>query len=201
MLPSLPDDFSETFRIAQGESLARNLEEQSARYRAYATLLREQRQALLKGDMTGLETANASIEEEVSRLLELEVERESLTQSLLEAAGVRRSPFREGWISRPQDPEPPVKCEPIAEHLPPASAGRLLQARDGLHGALEEIRSTVRVNSALAENGRRLIATTLASLTNLTGKGAERLSIYSPGGRTLPTDGRRQVRNLGNRSA
>ena len=76
-----------------------------------------------------------------------------------------------------------------------------MKARDGLRAALDEIRSTVKINSALADNGRRLIATTLASLTNLAGRSTDRLSTYSPGGRSLPPDGRRQVRNLVNRSA
>jgi hypothetical protein len=187
--------------FAAGENLVRNLESQADGYRTYAGLLAEQRQALMQGDLERLGRSNAAIDAAVSDLLRLEVDREIVVRSILEAAGKPRRPDS-GWFTRPAEAESAVKCEELAGHLPPETGKALLRARDTLRAILQEIERAARINAALAQNGQRLIATTMASLTTVPGNDSrERLQSYNPRGEALSASGRRQIRNLVNRSA
>jgi hypothetical protein len=182
-----------------GEALAHNLENQIAGYNAYAGLLEEQRQALLHSNIPRLEAANSAIDAAVSALLQLEVDREALVLNILETAGLYRRRPEEAWLTRTAS-APVVKCEEIAAHLPPAQAQRLLQARDTLRAILTATQNALRINAALAENGERLIAVTLAAVTSVAGRSSRDSHFtYNTRGQSLLP--RRQIRSLVNRKA
>lgn len=186
-----------------GEALAQNLEDQTEGYHTYAHLLQAQRKAMLQGNIAHLSEANALVDTVVTELLRLEVDREAWVQSILEDAGARRRHPSDGWLTRPRAPEPTVKCEELARHLPPDTAQRVLKARDALKEILSATERAVKVNQALAENGQRMVAATLASMTLVANRDPRnRLFTYTRSGATQSPFGKgRQTRNLVNRSA
>ena len=89
----------------------------------------------------------------------------------------------------------------MAARLDPDTGRALLAARDRLRAVVDGVQRAASVNAALAGNGERMIAATMASLTTLAGQGAARHRTYSRDGQAQGPSGRRQVRNLLNRSA
>ncbi len=184
-----------------GAALTNNLLEQAQQYQYYGEKLKEQRQALLHGNLVDLAEVNIRIDTVVSELLRLEVDREGLVRIDMEMLGIAK-PFQEAWFSRASLPELPIKCEELATHLSRVQAQNLREAREILRDRIQAINRDVQVNAALAQNGQKLIATTMASLTTLAGdRTKDRMHTYSQQGQSLYASGRRQVRNLLNRSA
>ncbi len=182
-----------------GHALARNLEMQTEAYRDYLVLLRDQRHALIHGAMAHLAEANAAIDGVLARLLQLDVDREAWVAAILEKAGLYRRSPTEGWFTRPAV-KPSAKCEELVPHLEAEAARRLLAARDALRPLLREAQDTARINTALAENGQRLVAATLSAITSVAGRSpAERHRLYTRQGQSQLH--RRQLRSLVNRKA
>ncbi len=171
-----------------GEELTLNFKAQYAGYEHYLSLAEKQRLVLINRQLVGNEELNLQSEEIVQYLFDLELRRIDLTERLL--------------VFHP-DPQMglennSIRCEQIYPCLYPQEAAKLKHWRDALVEKLKILRFVLDTNAALAENGQKIIHTTIGILTSVVNrKHTDRFQVYGRQGQVHQD--RSQVRNLINR--
>jgi hypothetical protein len=183
---------------ALGESLIANLNKQLDLYTAYLAQAERQRLSLVNRKLDENYQANVESEKLIGSLSTLEVERIAITEKIL-------GPVKGVPAGKPQSAVDTdkggfqAKCETLYPLLSPARAERLKACRDALVKATGELKRILTINMALAENGSRIIHTTIGILTSVVGrKQYEKLNTYTSKGNVRM--GKMQIRNLINRS-
>lgn len=192
---------------ALGESLIINLHKQLDLYTVYLQQAERQRLALVNRKLEENYQANVESEKLIGCLSTLETERIALTGKILgpaKSAPVAK-PLAAGAAGRAGEAVETdkggfqAKCETIYPLLSPARAERLKACRDSLVKATGDLKQVLTINMALAENGSRMIHTTIGIMTSVVGrKQYEKLNTYTSKGSVRM--GKMQIRNLINRS-
>lgn len=173
---------------ALGESLEANLRAQLALYGGYVESANRQKLALVNGRLAENQGVNAESERILSALGALEADRIGLVEKIAAA--------RPGLPAEAAK----VKCEVLYPFFSPDLALRVKAARASLLKTVEELKRVMAVNQALAENGSRIIHTTIGIMTSVVGRNRNEkmAATYTRKGAINP--GKVQIRNLVNRS-
>jgi hypothetical protein len=173
---------------ALGEELVLNLTEQLALYESYVATAEEHRLALINKNVEGSHKANTISERLLTSLGTLEMARLVIMER-----------FTDAFPGKKNDELHLIKCESLYALLSPDLAERLKTRRDALLKIVGQLRSVLAVNAALAENGSRIIQTTIGIMTSVVGRSrTERMNTYGANGSMRVA--KVQVRNLINRS-
>lgn len=191
-------------RVA-GEHLVSLMDALIEGHQALVPLIKAQRQALVQNRIADLAAANEELDAALAELERLETDRQALASKIHRlgeiegrSAGVslRVSP----WAPEAEWDQPAVKLEDLMEFLPPVLGAELQGRKKRLTGELLRLKSELGVNTALAENGTRVVHATLGILTSVVGRtGPDRHQIYGSKGKAQYA--RTQIRSLMNRRA
>lgn len=172
---------------ALGEELVRNLEAQTRVYGAYLAAAEKQKLALVNNRLEDSQDVNVESERVLAQLSGLETERLGIAERIL-AARPDLAPAAAQ-----------LRCEVLYSCLDPLVARRLQEARASLRKGIDALQRTLAVNSALVENGTRIIHTTIGIITSVVGRSrTDNMNTYTKKGAVNVT--KVQVRNLINRS-
>jgi hypothetical protein len=168
------------------ETLIANLDAQQELYAAYLHLANRQRIALVNRDLAENQEVNGETDKLLTALANLEEERVSVTAGIL-------GPRLAGAASTP------AKCEAIFPLVSADQAARLKDCRDSLVASVAELKRALAVNTALVENGSRIVHATIGIMTSVAGRTkVEKMNTYTAKGNV--NVGKLQLRNLVNRS-
>ena len=168
------------------ETLITNLVEQHQAYATYLELANRQRLALMNRRLAENQDLNHESDLILNKLGALEERRGALTAEILGPRLAGAAPT-------------PAKCEAIFPLVSPEQAVRLRDARDTLVATMGELRRVLAVNTALVDNGSKIIHTTIGIMTSVAGRTkADRMNTYTARGNV--NIGKVQLRNLVNRS-
>jgi hypothetical protein len=131
-------------------------------------------------------TWNDQIDMLLASLAGLEADRTAVTAGIL-------GPRLAGAASTP------AKCEAIFPLVSAGQAARLKDCRDSLVASMADLKRVLATNSALVENGSRIVHATLGIMTSVAGRTKiEKMNTYTAKGNVHL--GKMQLRNLVNRS-
>jgi FlgN protein len=185
----LREDFADIFEDAKPaptakvdvgalcESLIINLHAQHEAYAAYLELANRQRIALVNRNLAENQNLNGEID---------------ILLASLVTAGIL-GPRLAGAASTP------AKCEAIFPLVSAGKAARLKDCRDKLVASMADLKRVLATNSALVENGSRIVHATIGIMTSVAGRTKiEKMNTYTAKGNVHL--GKMQLRNLVNRS-
>jgi hypothetical protein len=194
----LREDFADIFEDAKPaptakvdvgalcESLIINLHAQHEAYAAYLELANRQRIALVNRNLAENQNLNGEIDILLASLAGLEADRAAVTAGIL-------GPRLAGAASTP------AKCEAIFPLVSAGQAARLKDCRDNLVASMADLKRVLATNSALVENGSRIVHATIGIMTSVAGRTkVEKMNTYTAKGNVHL--GKMQLRNLVNRS-
>ncbi|MEO6094851.1 MAG: flagellar protein FlgN [Fibrobacteria bacterium] len=168
------------------ETLIANLAAQQELYAAYLHLANRQRIALINRNIAENQDVNGETDVLVTALAELEAERATVTAGIL-------GPRLAGSAATP------AKCETIFPLVSVDQAARLKDCRDSLMASVAELKRALAINSALVENGSRIVRATIGIMTSVAGRSkVDKMNTYTAKGNV--NVGKLQLRNLVNRS-
>jgi hypothetical protein len=172
---------------ALAEELIKNLDAQRGVYEKYLAAAEKQKLALVNNRLAENQEVNEESDRVLSRLSGLETERLSIAERILSA----RPDLAESAAQ--------LRCEALCPELEAPVSDRLLGARAALRRSVDSLKSVLAVNSAMVENGSRIIHTTVGIITSVVGRTrTDNMSTYTKRGSV--NVGKIQVRNLINRS-
>lgn len=170
---------------SHGEELIENLNAQLALYTLYLDQANRQRMSLVNHNLSETSAANVEAEKLIGLLSQLEKVRLIITRKLVPDKNDKDLSL--------------VKCETLYPLLSMDNAARLKACRDALVIATKELKSVLDVSNSLAENGSRIIHTTIGIMTSVVGRtNIDKISTYTSKGSIRM--GKLQIRNLINRS-
>jgi hypothetical protein len=170
---------------AHAVALIHNLNIQLKLYGAYVEQAERQRMALVNHKLAENAEVNVASERLIGYLADLERDRIAITQKMLPGKSAKELSV--------------VKCEALYPLLGAENAKALKECRDALIKVTGTLRSLLNINTALVENGSRVIHTTIGIMTSVVGRTAgEKMNTYTSKGSVRV--GKLQVRNLFNRS-